>query len=125
MNGRSSEREFATDSSLEGDGFELFVPLGISASPSWWSRARKPHGAPEGSFSVAGPIARIHLPPGASPSLQCTGRPRAKSPALSRDSAHRWGRETGWADRKPALSGVFSLTGFDAVPPWGSADHVQ
>ena len=65
MNGRSSEREFATDSSLEGDGFELFVPLGISASPSWWSRARKPHGAPEGSFSVAGPIVRIHLPPAA------------------------------------------------------------
>jgi len=41
------------DSLLEGDGFELFVPLGISASPSWWSRERKPHGAPEGSFSVA------------------------------------------------------------------------
>ena len=41
--------------------------LGISASPSWWSRARKPHGAPEGSFSVAGPIVRIHLPPAESP----------------------------------------------------------
>ena len=54
------------DSLLEGDGFELFVPLGISASPSWWSRARKPHGAPERSFSVAGPIVRIHLPPAAS-----------------------------------------------------------
>jgi len=51
---------------LEEAGFELFVPLGISASPSWWSRARKPHGAPEGSFSVAGPIVRIHLPPAAS-----------------------------------------------------------
>src|SRR6516225_3194786 len=51
------------DSLLEGDGFELFVPLGISASPSWWSRERKPHGAPEGSFSVAGPMVRIHLPP--------------------------------------------------------------
>src|SRR5207342_2518466 len=30
------------DSLLEGDGFELFVPLGISASPSWWSRVWKP-----------------------------------------------------------------------------------
>ena len=40
--------------------------FGISASPSWWSRARKPHGAPEGSFSVAGPIVRIHLPPAVS-----------------------------------------------------------
>jgi len=57
------DSEFSTDSLLEGDGFELFVPLGISASPSWWSRARKPHGAAEGSFSVAGPIVRIHLPP--------------------------------------------------------------
>src|SRR5438045_3668847 len=28
-------------------GFELFVPLGISASPSWWSRARSPPGVPE------------------------------------------------------------------------------
>jgi hypothetical protein len=54
------------DSLLEGAGFELFVPLGISSSPSWWGRARKPHGAPEGSFSVAGPIVRIHLPPAAS-----------------------------------------------------------
>jgi hypothetical protein len=61
----SSGRE--TDSPLEEAGFELFVPLGISASQSWWSRARKPHGAPEGSFSVAGPIVRIHLPPGESP----------------------------------------------------------
>jgi len=49
---------------------------------------------------------------------------REKSRA-SRDSERRWGRETGWADRKPALSGVFSLTGIDAVPPWGSADYVQ
>jgi len=52
-----------TDSPLEEAGLELFVPLGISASPSWWRRARKPHGAPQGSFSVAGPIVRIHLPP--------------------------------------------------------------
>src|SRR6516162_2649558 len=72
-----------------------------------------------------GPRVRIRLPPAASPSLQCTAMPRAKSPALSRASTHRWGRETGWADRKPALSGVFSLTGIDAVPPWGSADYVQ
>src|SRR6516225_3164633 len=43
----------------------------------------------------------------------------------SRDSERRWGRETGWADRNPALSGAFSLTGIDAVPPWGSADQVQ
>jgi hypothetical protein len=39
------------DSSLEEAGFELFVPLRISASPSWWSRARKPQGAPQRSFS--------------------------------------------------------------------------
>jgi integrase len=51
---------------VEEAGFELFVPLEISASPSWWSRARKPQGAPERSFSVAGPIVRIHLPPAAS-----------------------------------------------------------
>ena len=52
-----------TDPPLEETGFELFVPLGISASPSWWSRARSPPGAPERSFSVAEPIVRIHLPP--------------------------------------------------------------
>jgi len=39
---------FAADRLLEEAGFELFVHLGISAYPSWWSRARKPHGAPEG-----------------------------------------------------------------------------
>src|SRR6516162_1868391 len=58
---------FAVDSPLEEAGFELFVSLRISASPSWWSRARKPHGAPEPSFSVAGPIVRIHLSPAESP----------------------------------------------------------
>jgi hypothetical protein len=51
---------------LEEAGSELFVPLGIRASPSWWSRARKPHGAPERGVSVAGPIVRIHLPPAGS-----------------------------------------------------------
>ena len=59
---RMSSR-FAADSPSEEEGFELFVPLGISASSSWWSRPRKPHGAPEGGFSLAGPIVRIHLPP--------------------------------------------------------------
>src|SRR6516165_9836844 len=51
-------------SPLEEDGFELFVPLGINAAPSWSSGTRKPYGAHEGSFSVAAPIVRIHLPPG-------------------------------------------------------------
>src|SRR6516162_1564547 len=68
---------------------------------------------------------RIHSSPAASRSLQCTARRPAKYPAVSRRSEHGGGFETGWADRKPALSGVFSLTGIDAVPPWGSADHVQ
>jgi hypothetical protein len=60
------DRWFA-DSALEEAGFELFVPLGIGAPPTWWGRARKRHGAPEGSFSVAGLIVRIHLPPAESP----------------------------------------------------------
>jgi len=51
------------DSPLEEAGFELFVPLRVSASPSWWSRARKQHGAPEGRLSVAGPVVRIPLAP--------------------------------------------------------------
>ena len=55
--------EFATDSPLEEAGFELFVPLGVSISPSWWSRARKPHNVPDGNFSLVGPIVRIHFPP--------------------------------------------------------------
>jgi hypothetical protein len=42
------------DSPLEEAGFELFVPLGISASLSWSSRARKPHGAPRGEFLRGG-----------------------------------------------------------------------
>src|SRR6516225_1983681 len=81
--------------------------------------------SPRAAPGAVGLRVRIRLAPAASPSLQCTAELRAKSLALSRDSAHRWGRETGWADRKPALSGVFSLTGIDAVPPWGSADYVQ
>ena len=36
-----------TDPPLEEMGFELFVLLGISASPSWWSRARSPPGVPK------------------------------------------------------------------------------
>ena len=32
------EVRFAADSLLAQAGFELFVPLGISASTSWWSR---------------------------------------------------------------------------------------
>ena len=52
----------------EEAGFELFVPLGIGTSSSWWSRSRKPHGAPEGSFSVAEPKVRIQLSPAASQS---------------------------------------------------------
>ena len=74
---------------------------------------------------LAGPRVRIPLPPAASPSLQCIARLRAKSPALSRPSAHGWRRETGWADCNPALLGVFSLRRIDAVPPWGNADQVQ
>jgi hypothetical protein len=54
-----------TDSALEEAGFELFVPLRITASPSWRSRARKPHARPRG-FSVAGPLVRLHLPPAGS-----------------------------------------------------------
>src|SRR5271169_705305 len=38
------------DSNLEEAGFELFVPLGISASPSWCSRARKPPWRARGEF---------------------------------------------------------------------------
>jgi hypothetical protein len=86
----------SSDSPLEEAGFELFVPLGISASPSWWSRARKPHGAPQGSFSVAGPIVRIHLPP-------VKSRPRtsrAKSNPLS----------PGTEGSNPALSSGDSAT---------------
>ena len=53
------------DPLLEEAGFELFVPLGISASPSWWSRAWKPMAPPNGErgFSVAEPTVRTHLPP--------------------------------------------------------------
>jgi len=81
-----------------------------------------PHAA--GQAGV-GPGVRIRLAPAASPSLQWTTGLRAKSPALSRRPIHGWRRETGWVDRKPALSGVFSLTGIDAVPPLGQRDHVQ
>ena len=42
----------------------------LSASPTSYSSASVPvglpHGAPQGSFSVAGPIVRIHLPPAVS-----------------------------------------------------------
>jgi hypothetical protein len=40
---------------------------------------------------------RIRLAPAVSPHLQCTADLRAKSPALSRCSADRWGREKGWS----------------------------
>src|SRR6516225_7116467 len=45
----------------------------------------------------AEPMVRIRLPPAASPSLQCTARPPAKSPALSRDSTK------GNGEREPVL----------------------
>ena len=61
--GRNSRTRSSRDSRLEEAGFELFVPLGISTSSSWWSRSRKPHGAPKGSFSVAEPKVRIQLSP--------------------------------------------------------------
>jgi hypothetical protein len=48
------EVRFAADSPVEGDGFELPVPPGIGGSPSWWSRTRKPHGAPELGFIDGG-----------------------------------------------------------------------
>ena len=64
--GRNSRTRSSRDSRLEEAGFELFVPLGISTSSSWWSRSRKPHGAPKGSFSVAEPKVRIQLSPGES-----------------------------------------------------------
>src|SRR5271169_6494934 len=76
------EVRFAADSPVEEAGFELFVLLGISASPSWWSRARKPHGAPERSFSVAGPIVRIPLPPANSPCLAGFRPPTSRSRAF-------------------------------------------
>src|SRR6516165_5607378 len=71
-----AEPTILPDSPLEEAGFELFVPLRINASPSGWSRARIPHGAPEGSFSVAGPLVRIHLPP--AKSLQTIGSSAAE-----------------------------------------------
>ena len=49
------EVRFAADSLLAQAGFELFVPRGISASTSWWSRAWKSRGTPEEGLSVAGP----------------------------------------------------------------------
>ena len=49
-----ARRRSLLDSPLEEAGCGLFVPLGISASPSWCSRARKPHGAPEGEFLRGG-----------------------------------------------------------------------
>jgi hypothetical protein len=52
------------------------------------------------------------------------GAAREKSRAFA-TPIHGWRRETGWADRKPALSDVFSLTGIDEVPPGQNADHVQ
>ena len=52
--GRRLERNRKfVDSPLERAGFEPFVPLRISASPSWWSPARKPHGA-RGEFLRGG-----------------------------------------------------------------------
>src|SRR6516164_714545 len=67
-----AKTEFATDSPLEGDGFELPVPPGIGGSPSWWSRTRKPHGAPELGFIDGG--TRSSNPPPSSGEMLCGGR---------------------------------------------------
>jgi hypothetical protein len=50
-----------------GSRIRTFRPSPDSSSPSWWSGAWKPNGGPEGSFSVPGPLVRIHLPPAKSP----------------------------------------------------------
>jgi hypothetical protein len=54
---------FATDSSLEGDGFELPVPGRETVKPSWETGLLYQNG----SGSVGEPKVRIHLPPVASP----------------------------------------------------------
>jgi hypothetical protein len=115
MTGSSQRVRGRPDSTLEQTGFELVVPPSVGHA----SRGES------SSLLEEGPRVRIRLPPAGSPSLQCTAELRAKSPALSRRLIHGWRRETGWAERKPALSDVFSLTGIDAVSPWGSVDHVQ
>src|SRR5215831_18014156 len=61
----AKSQRIVPDSPVEEAGFELFVPLGISASTSWWSRAWKSCGMPEEGFSVAGPN-------GSNPSPSCT-----------------------------------------------------
>jgi hypothetical protein len=87
-------------SGLTGGGswIRTFVPLRISASPSWWSRARKPHGAPEGSFSVAGPLVRIHLPPANSIRSRRSAA-GADDAAYGRRCPHRPLPRTGWRKR--------------------------
>src|SRR5271169_1388276 len=105
------EVRFAADSPVEEAGFELFVLLGISASPSWWSRARKPHGAPERSFSVAGPIVRIHLPP---PASRANFQPRR----LNRP----WGLSATAVHGAP--EGSFSVAGPIVRPPHGETNEV-
>jgi hypothetical protein len=81
--------DISSDSPVEEAGFELFVPLRISASPSWRSRARKPDGAPEESFSVARPLVRIHLPPAASPCRTQTRPLQVENPQKSHNARHR------------------------------------
>ena len=113
------------DSPLEEAGFEPSVPPQEgTGSPAGLIEIVPQPVLPTAKRTVR-LLVRIRFPPAASPSLQCIARLRAKSPALSRPSAHGWRRETGWADCNPALVGVFSLTGVDAVPSWGGANHVQ
>src|ERR1700719_3763710 len=53
---------FATDSTLEGDGFEISVPGRETVKPSWEAERSR-----SGSGSVGEPKVRIHLPPAGSP----------------------------------------------------------
>ena len=49
-----------------GSRIRTFVPFGVSAAPSWRSRAQKPHSTSEEGFSVAGPRVRIRFAPAVS-----------------------------------------------------------
>jgi hypothetical protein len=87
------------------------------ASPSWWSRARKPHGAPVPSFSVAGPIVRIHLPPADSPSLVGYLLPLSKSRLLPRRARARPGGTAGRDTQGPSTSRQLPVTSLSSLIP--------
>jgi hypothetical protein len=104
------------------DLFEVETPCGhYQGVTDQVVMSRKPHGAPHGSFSVAGPMVRIHLPPAASQVRTCLLREFAflrREAAVFRGCAGRGSRRG--RQRRARRGNIGPTSGNISVAPYSS-----